>query len=120
VSYETASFRALGLGVLPVQDADEHLLDLVQMIAKGRPVLTTDAVASQFEGRWHLPTADTAEGLAGWIEGWVDGRDVSYFIDAAEKTRQAFSQDHHAMSSYAGNVVQAALGGAAASRKDTS
>lgn len=107
-----AAFRALGLGVLPCLDAAEHLHDLVRAIAKGRPVLTTSVLAAQFEGRWHLPTADTAEELAGWIEGWIDGRDVPYFSEAAEETRRAFAEDSEAMWAHAGGVLKTALSAA--------
>ncbi len=109
--HPSPGMRALGLAVLPGDTLDHHLHDVVSLIRRGRPVLTTPSIAAQFEGRWHLPTADSAEGLAGWIEGWLDGRDVPYFIETAKQTQQVFFDDAVAMTAHAKANFEALLGG---------
>lgn len=102
--------RALGLAVLPGKRLEGQLDALVRLVLRGCPVLTTPEISDRFEGRWHLPTADGPEGLAGWIEGWADGRDVPMLRDGAARTAAAFRSDIDAMTSHVRALVAGTLG----------
>ena len=111
VSYPPmAQVRALSLGVLPGADPVPHLRRIADLIGRGVPVLTTPMLAERFEGRWKLPVAEDPDGLAGWIDGWVEGRDVDYLRQAAMDTRAAFDQDFHAMDVFVKSLVAQVLG----------
>ena len=79
------------------------------VVARGCPVLTTPVIADRFEGRWHLPTAEHSEGLAGWIQGWTEGRDVEMLCRAAMETRSAFLSDIDSMTDHVARLVSEVL-----------
>ncbi|MFK7942711.1 MAG: hypothetical protein AB8B85_07365 [Paracoccaceae bacterium] len=105
-----AQMRAIALGVLPISDIAGHLPMIIELVGRGVPVLTTPPVADRFEGRWNLPVADDMGGMAGWIDGWVHGRDVDALRHAAAKTANNLRQDALAMDAFVRGLVTEMLG----------
>ncbi len=104
---------ALGLAVLPGDDAKAWLGRLTQQIAVGCPVLTTPGIAQMCDDRWHLPTCQGAHGFADGIEGWCDGRNRDDLLEATETSSEAFRYDSLAMDAYLRSALPIFGGGAA-------
>lgn len=97
--------RALGLAVLPADNAKSWLGRITLQIAAGCPVLTSPAIGEMYEDRWHLPTYQDANGFADAIEHWCSGENREALHAATSYCDAAFRYDGAAMDAYVRSAV---------------
>lgn len=107
------ALRALGLAVLPLDDATGRGGDIARLLAARVPILTLSVAAAGFEDRWAMPGAADRAAMARQIAALgpilAAGGPPPEWAAQGARTAAAWTRDHAAMTAHVAGIVAEAL-----------
>lgn len=95
------ALRTLSLGLCPGLADKNDLATAVNLLNQGSATILSEHDTHNFEGRWAIPSVDSPEDSARFIDGWPtsseDRDEDRYALTGTQRTRAAFCDDTDAM-----------------------